>query len=153
MHSASYSSYVSNQFNKLLILLVMRFSANPPWGVFWHSYFVLADNYDDFIVDYCTAWKIQPGTDSEIVLFMDNGQRLIVPCSMSVEDEELLKHLHVFYDLIRIQNGIFELFGPRSSQRIDVVEVSHPQPCHLRVQILYMLLLTQEQNSFISLAQ
>jgi hypothetical protein len=42
----------TKQSNKLLILLVMRFSANPPWGVFWHSYFVLADNYDDFIAPH-----------------------------------------------------------------------------------------------------
>ncbi|KAF1831888.1 hypothetical protein BDW02DRAFT_555833 [Decorospora gaudefroyi] len=96
---------------------------NPPWSLFWYSYFLLAERREDFIQDYCTAWKLQDGFNSELVIFVDNGQRLPVPCTTSMNDDKLMKHLHVFYDLIRIRGGLFEFFGAKSSQRIDVVDL------------------------------
>jgi hypothetical protein len=62
--------------------------------------------------------------DMEIIMFMDNGHRLAIPCSSLTDDKALMKHLHIFYDLVRTGGGIFEFFGTRSSQRIDIVEVS-----------------------------
>ena len=104
---------------------VMHIWKNPPWGLFWYSYFLLADRHEDFVLDYCAAWKLQPGIDSQLVLFVDNGKRLSVPCSTAAHDAELLAHLRIFYNLIRTGGGIFELLGAKSSQRIDVVEVRH----------------------------
>jgi hypothetical protein len=80
------------------------------------------------------AWKLQNQFDVwEIVVFIDNDCPLVVPCSTADdwEDEALLKHLRIFYDLNRAAGGIFEFFGAKSSQRIDIVKVS------LRYSVLY----------------
>ena len=61
--------------------------------------------------------------DSELVMFVDNGKRLSIPCSTLEDDGKLLAHLHMFYNLIRAGGGLFELFGAKLSQKIDVVEV------------------------------
>jgi hypothetical protein len=71
------------------------------------------------------AWSLPPSNDMEIIMFMDNEHRLAGPCSSTEDtDRSLMQRLHIFYDLIRIGGGIFEFLGTRSSQRIDIVEVS-----------------------------
>jgi hypothetical protein len=59
----------------------------------------------------------------EIIMFMDNGHRLAIPYSVIADDRALMKHLYIFYDLVRTGDGMFEFLEIRSSQRIDIVEV------------------------------
>ncbi|RMZ68438.1 pfs domain-containing [Pyrenophora seminiperda CCB06] len=93
------------------------------WPLFWYLYFFYAEDQADFLNDYRQAWDIQPGYDREIVLFVDNGERVLVPLSTAATDKEILEQLRIFYDLTRTGGGIFELFGAKSSQRIDIVEL------------------------------
>jgi hypothetical protein len=78
------------------------------------------------IADYIAAWKRQDGIDREMVIFIDNGHRFVVPCSSTEEDESLMYRLRTFHSLMKIESSILELCGPKSSQRIDIVEVIIP---------------------------
>ncbi|CAO2652310.1 Nn.00g005930.m01.CDS01 [Neocucurbitaria sp. VM-36] len=93
------------------------------WVLFWGAYFVFTDNMADFVADYCEAWRCQPAYDMEIVLFVDNAHRLAVPCSGGWDDKELIKHVQLFYSLVRTRGGLFEFLGAKDSHRIDVVEL------------------------------
>lgn len=86
-------------------------------------YFLCAKDGTEFIDDYTAAWSIQQGFEREAILFVDNSRRLVVPCSKDAEDKALLEHLRMFYDLNRTGRGVFELLGPKTSQRIDIVQV------------------------------
>lgn len=88
-------------------------------------YFLVAQFKEDFKIDFCEAWRCQPGSDMKLIMFVDNGNRLEIPISSAMDDQALMKHMHCFYDLIRSEGGIFEFFGAKSSQRIDVVKVRH----------------------------
>jgi hypothetical protein len=87
-------------------------------------YFLYTNDLSTFINDYSEAWNLDHLNDMVIIMFMDNGHRLAVPCSSKADDKELMQRLHIFYDLIRTGGGIFEFFGTKSSQRIDIVKVS-----------------------------
>jgi len=82
-----------------------------------------AEDGTEFIEDYTAAWSMQQGFDEEAIMFVDNSRRLAVPFSKGAEDKELLEHLRMFYDLNRTGRGVFEVLGPKTSQRIDIVEV------------------------------
>jgi hypothetical protein len=108
-------------------LRIIRYKNEPRWGLFWHSYFLCTDDPNDFFTDYTAAWKLQEEFKIwEVVVFIDNDSPLSIPCSNAEDwmDQALLKHLRIFYDLNRARGGIFEFFGAKSSQRIDIVEVS-----------------------------
>jgi hypothetical protein len=62
-----------------------------------------------------------------IVMFVDDGPSLEIPCSSALDDEALIKHLQSFYCLTRMGGGLFEFLGARSGHRIDVVEVMFEQ--------------------------
>jgi hypothetical protein len=62
-----------------------------------------------------------------IVMFVDGGSPLEIPCSSALDDEALTEYLHSFYCLTRTCSGLFEFFGARSGHRIDVVEVMFKQ--------------------------
>ncbi|KAH6882541.1 hypothetical protein BKA58DRAFT_373493 [Alternaria rosae] len=98
----------------------------PCWEFFWVMYFLCAKDGTDFIDDYTAAWSAQPDYDSEVFVFIDNGHCLIVPCSQAtadVDDKAFLEHLRSFYNLSRMNFGLFELFGVKSSQKIEIVEL------------------------------
>ena len=101
-------------------------------------YFLCAKDGTELIDDYTAAWSTQLGYDREVFMFIDNGQCLTVPClkvTANVEDKALLEHLRAFYNLARMNLGLFELLGVRSSQKIEVVEVcsfEHPNLLPLR---------------------
>jgi hypothetical protein len=104
---------------------IIQVSPSPAaWGVFWSLYFLCAKDITDFVADYTEAWRLQPGVDAALVIFVDNGHRLLVTRSSAINDKALMKHLHIFYDLIRTGGGVLELLGARPSQRIDIVELS-----------------------------
>jgi hypothetical protein len=86
-------------------------------------YFIFTTRMDAFLVDYCEAWSRQPGYEWEIILFMDNGHRIAVPCSSDAEDRELVRHLRIFYDLSLANGGLAKFLGLKSCTRIDIVEV------------------------------
>jgi hypothetical protein len=86
-------------------------------------YFLCAKHKTDFIADYTEAWRIQSGIDCEVVIFVDNGHRLVVPCSTTEDDRTLMTRLRTFHGLIQTESGIFELCGAKSTQRIDIVKV------------------------------
>jgi len=86
-------------------------------------YFVCAKDGTEFIEDYTAAWSIQQGFDKELIMFVDNGWRLAVPCLKDAKDKALLEHLRMFYDLTRTGRGVFEVLGLKTSQRIDIVKV------------------------------
>ncbi|KAF2727662.1 hypothetical protein EJ04DRAFT_132631 [Polyplosphaeria fusca] len=93
------------------------------WKVFWYAYYILTDHMDAFVVDYCEAWSQQPSFDAEIVLFVENGHRIAIPCSSTADDKDLVRHLRTFYDLILANGGLSEFLGLKSSTRIDIVEI------------------------------
>lgn len=93
---------------------------------FWRLYAVLTYDLREFIHDYCEAWKLSAEINSEFILFIDNGARLAIPCSLSMDDRELLQHVRVFYNLLRAQGGLFEFLGTKSSLRVDIVTVRAP---------------------------
>ncbi|KAF2240301.1 hypothetical protein BU26DRAFT_238123 [Trematosphaeria pertusa] len=93
------------------------------WKAFWRVYAVLAPTLDDFINDYCEAWKLRHTIDKEVIIFIDNDHRLAIPCSGTMDDKALVRHIRVFYNLARARVGIFEFFGAKSTLRIDVVKL------------------------------
>lgn len=97
------------------------------WKAFWRVYAVLAPTLDDFINDYCEAWKLRHTIDKEVIIFIDNDHRLAIPCSGTMDDKALVRHIRVFYNLARARVGIFEFFGAKSTLRIDVVKVRLPE--------------------------
>ncbi|USP72889.1 uncharacterized protein yc1106_00163 [Curvularia clavata] len=99
------------------------------WRAFWRLYAVLTYDLREFIDDYCEAWKLSPEIDREFILFTDNGARLVIPCSSSMDDKALLQHVRVFYNLSRAQGGLFEFLGTKSSLRVDIVTVRAPVKC------------------------
>ncbi|EDU43797.1 predicted protein [Pyrenophora tritici-repentis Pt-1C-BFP] len=99
------------------------------WRIIWgvssfvrHQDFDIKDFYDNSPFRN-TISSIQVEFDREIILFIDNGERVLVPCSSTAEDKDILEHLRIFYNLTHSSGGIFELFGAKSSQRIDIVEL------------------------------
>jgi len=89
-------------------------------------YFLCAEDGTKFIDDYAAAWSAQPEYDSEVFVFINNGHCFAVPCSQvtaTAEDKAFIEHLHAFYNLARMKFGLFELFGAKSSQKIEIVEV------------------------------
>jgi hypothetical protein len=95
----------------------------PSWNLFWVLYLMSTADIPAFIGDYCAAWKLQPGVDQEIIVFVDNGDRIAIPFPATVDDRELIMRLRTFYSLVRMKRGLTELFGARSSERIDIVKV------------------------------
>jgi hypothetical protein len=80
-------------------------------------------------MDYCQALREQPETDAEIVMFVDNGYRLQIPCSKATDDKDLVRLLRMFYELTMARRGVIQIFGFKTSARIDVVQVCFP-PIH-----------------------
>jgi hypothetical protein len=107
-----------------MLLNKVSSSTNPRWGLFWVLYYLFTQDQLGFIANYTTAWSLEANIDSEMVIFMNNGRPFVVPCSSTAEDEDLLEHMRIFYDLQRIRYGLFELIGAKSVQRIDVAKVS-----------------------------
>lgn len=93
------------------------------WKFFWRTYAILAENLDDFINDYCYAWTLKRSNDKELILFVDNDWRLVIPCPNKMDDKALVQHIRVFHNLARARAGIFEFIGGKSSLRVDVVQV------------------------------
>jgi hypothetical protein len=81
-----------------------------------------------FVADYCETWRKQPRTDVEMIVFIDNVNRMAVPCSRDMDDKAMLEHLRLFYDLALVKRGLFEFVGSRSSERVDIVHVLLPAP-------------------------
>lgn len=108
---------------KTLAWYARRTPPKSSWKTFWRLYYVFANQQKDFVNDYCQAQRCK-GMNSELLLLVDNGQPLLVPCSTTMNDKTLLGHLHTFYDLVRARGGLFELLGAKSILRIEIVAVS-----------------------------
>lgn len=89
--------------------------------MFWSYHFILQDG-DDFYQDYLQAWRDTYPTAS-FVMFTDNGYRLEVPCSITMDDEQFIRHLYGFHYLIKAEGGI-EALSAKTLDRIEVIKVS-----------------------------
>ncbi|KAJ4291736.1 hypothetical protein N0V90_009631 [Kalmusia sp. IMI 367209] len=84
-------------------------------------------------MDYCEALREQPETDAELVMFVDNGYQLKVPCSQAAEDKELVKRLRMFYELTLAARSMIQVFGFKTSARIDIVKIAHDSAVGARI--------------------
>jgi hypothetical protein len=99
-------------------------------------YLVCTSDKSAYIADYCAAREQLPQVNHEILLFVDNVNRMAIPCWIDMDDKGLLLLLRIFYDLGRVRGGLLEFLGVKSSERIDIVPVLHHlskaftiQPC------------------------
>ena len=91
--------------------------------IWWTLYFILSD-YRDFEHNYVHAWS-QRCTQSTH-LFVDNDY-LCMPLSDG-DDEETLKHLRMYYRLIRARNSLSSIISLKEVERIDRVKISDTFP-------------------------
>lgn len=92
-----------------------------PW-CWWFTYLLISD-MSDFKQNYIEAWR-QHQEQSIIISVSDHI--LMIPTPHAVDDEVLLRHLRMFYRMIKVEQGIPGLLLPKKLERIDCVEVRHP---------------------------
>ncbi|KAF2679043.1 hypothetical protein K458DRAFT_315415 [Lentithecium fluviatile CBS 122367] len=126
----SWRTVVCMRFCSHVGLFMAKISYYYPIWLVVRSASIVLSWYDksDFLADYCAAWRQQSQTDLEIIVFIDNGSRLAIPCPRDLDDRSLLWHIRIFYDLIRARGGLFELLGPTSSERIDILKLENGDP-------------------------
>ncbi|KAL5386725.1 hypothetical protein PMIN02_008412 [Paraphaeosphaeria minitans] len=123
------SSITLRATSEIILSLILRLGSyhehfnKYTYTIFWTTYFCVAELLETFTMDYCQALREQPETDAEIVLFVDNGYRLQIPCSRGTNDKDLVRLLRMFYELIMARRGVIQIFGFRTSARIDVVQL------------------------------
>ena len=101
------------------------------WKVLWANEFLFRDT-SDFRQDFLEAWRqkylAEGGGQSNplryIVLLIDYGPSIEIPCSESMVDADLMKHLNSFLNLLRMERGLLEALQFKTIARIDVIEVS-----------------------------
>jgi hypothetical protein len=79
-----------------------------------------------FLSNYIAAWK-QKYPDWEVTIFLDRKIVLAVPCPApdQVDDTALFWHLHHFHNLARIRGGAVSALLPKSTLRVDIIDVRH----------------------------
>lgn len=132
-------------------VLVKRIKSTTPDGyadspdslrTFWRTYFLLCDDLDDFLNDYCKAcskwlmWEMMPSNlrgsslhnqqSSEcwsFFIFLERGYKVEVPCPKDPDDKAFLAHLRGFWNLTRFKKGLIDFWSLRVLGRVEISQV------------------------------
>lgn len=104
--------------------------------------FALFGNMNEICSSYMSlAWDankrnsngIDAGPTLSLVLFLDNGMPLEVPCPQNMDNQALLKHVMTFYHLQKMRSGILEALGFRT---LGFVEMVHMHNGRLKTRVI-----------------
>lgn len=56
-------------------------------------------------------------------MFLDNEGLMEIPCTRDMDDRRLVQHIREFYYLKKCGRGLIEIFGIKSLELVEVVQV------------------------------
>jgi len=106
---------------------------HPRLHLLWWSLYFLLSEASDFEQNYLEAWSQRPTTFVHIFVGSDY---LHAPLPDDADDADTLKHLRMYYRLIRAQRSLLEIVLPKTLGRVDRVKVDHPVALGLKIETI-----------------